>query len=70
MDYMHTLCRGHGVMSISFLFMFPELFDWINTHSPDSFKKKKKSVSDIMKAGRTKDFKTFLFNIQNLDGQR
>lgn len=23
-----------------------------------------------MKAGRTKDFKTFLFNIQNLDGQR
>ena len=68
MDYMHTLCWGRGVMRISFLFMFPELFDWINTHSPDSLKKKK-IVSNIMKADRTKDFNTLLFNIQNLYGQ-
>lgn len=60
--------EGHDVMRISFLLMFPELFDKINTHSPDSLKNT--SVSNIMKAYGTKVFKTFLFNIQDLDGQR
>lgn len=54
-------------MRISFLLMFPELFDRINTHSLNSLKYT--SVSNIMKAYGTRVFKAFLFNIQDLDEQ-
>lgn len=57
--------EGHDVMRISFLLMFPELFDRINAHSLDSLKYI--SVSDIMKAYGTQVFKAILFNIQDLD---
>lgn len=54
-------------MRISFLLMFPELFDRINTHRLNSLKYT--SVSNIMKAYGTHIFKAFLFNIQDLNEQ-
>lgn len=54
-------------MRLSFLLMFPELFDRINTHSHDSLKNT--SVSNILKVYETQVFKAFPFNIQDLDGQ-
>lgn len=58
---------GHDIMRISFLLMFPELFDRINTHSPHSLQNM--SVSNIIKAYGPQVLKAFLFNIHDLDDQ-